>query len=282
MGEVDPGAVMRRSMQDPLLGYKIREQLYPGEDDYFRRNPNVGGMAAEDGQIILNPYSPPEVNRDAVARNEALRLHMRDRNLQPQFPVTPEQMQWFRQNAPGYSLYPGAMRQTILGRAYSGDPGLQYTPQQYNALEKIVGPRPAPTGPFITNLSPQEEAQFRQWVKTLPIPFDDSRESDYDMRGFWKNLRNDPTAVGSEADGLHFDDRYKTPYHLTFSGFSNYAPKGAASPYWKDGRYYDSGGELMFDSRTTGGRIPDEIIPTLVELRNQRMESMGYFRNGED
>ena len=115
----------------------IRKKLYPGEDNYFRQNPGVAGMAAEDGAVILNPYSAnsPDQQR-AVYDNEAARLYMRERGV-PSFSLTPEQEAFLNSNS-----YRGASsddrRATIMGRILSGDPSSgQPTPEQINAAEQL-------------------------------------------------------------------------------------------------------------------------------------------------
>lgn len=107
-------------MPDAVYGYTVRSP-YPGEDAFFKRNPSVGGMAAEDGQITLNPYSPlsPE-ERQAVARNEAIRLHQRDLGVRYTFPLTRHQRQSMAGTA--YSANDDAARETIVARALTGDP----------------------------------------------------------------------------------------------------------------------------------------------------------------
>lgn len=120
-----------------MLGYQIRPQLYQGEENYFRSNPNVAGMASESGHVILNPHSPPGVNHEAVARNEALRLYMRDRNITPSFGVTDAQRSAFSETA--YGSNDDALKQTLAARIYSGDPSAQATEQQRNWLEVLMG-----------------------------------------------------------------------------------------------------------------------------------------------
>lgn len=120
-----------------MLGYGIRKDLYPGESTYFQQNPNVAGMASDSGHVILNPYSPPGVNHDAVARNEALRLYMKDRGVVPSFDVTPEQQRAFQGTA--YGSNPDALKQTIAARIYSGDPSARATEHQRNWLEVLMG-----------------------------------------------------------------------------------------------------------------------------------------------
>jgi hypothetical protein len=101
------------------FGYKVRGKLFDGEDDYFRKNQHVSGMASEDGQIIFNPYSKG-VDFDSGGRNEAARLWMRESQVMPSFGLTGEQRAAFRGTA--YEQDDNALRQTILARIISGDP----------------------------------------------------------------------------------------------------------------------------------------------------------------
>lgn len=90
------------------------------------------------------------------------------------------------------------------------------------------------SGPYTTKLSPQQEIQFEDWVSKNGIPWTDTPDADYDMRGFWLAMRNgDPTAVRS-AKNHHFPDRWKTPYDATFSNQSQYALPNA--PHWDGNR----------------------------------------------
>ena len=108
-------------MDDPLDFFKRTRDLYPGEDEYFKANPNVGGMAADDQYVILNPYSklsPQE--KSAVHVNEASRLYM-NKNGVPNVSLTRQQ----EQNLAGLGSYANADPQyrkaTILARILSGD-----------------------------------------------------------------------------------------------------------------------------------------------------------------
>lgn len=118
-----------------VLGYKVRDTLFGGEDEYFRKNPNIAGMASESGDIILNPYSPPNVNRDAVARNEAFRLFLRDKNLTPNFGLSEEQIRSFSGTA--YGSNDDALKQTIAARIFSGDPSANATPEQIDWVKRL-------------------------------------------------------------------------------------------------------------------------------------------------
>ena len=110
------------------FGYKVRDQLYGGEHSYFKSNPHVSGMVAEDGMIIFNPYSP-NINKDAVGQNEAARLWLRENNVEPKFNVTPEQAARFKGTA--YENDELALKHSILGRIISNDPSAgAVTPMQ--------------------------------------------------------------------------------------------------------------------------------------------------------
>lgn len=104
---------------------------YSGEQAYFKANPHVGGMATEDGRVILNPHSAlsPEQKR-AVAQNEHFRLML---NQTPAFPVTKHQ-----QFAGPYAYDPAATRQTIAARVASGDPSAKATPEQIDWVRRFL------------------------------------------------------------------------------------------------------------------------------------------------
>jgi len=88
----------------------------------------------DDGRVVLNPYAPPGVNKDAVLKNERARLVMRETGI-PDFALTPEQEAQFK----GYSDNPRDIRETVLARLYSGDPSAgQPTPEQQAILAKIA------------------------------------------------------------------------------------------------------------------------------------------------
>ena len=118
-----------------VYGIGTRTQLYPGEDDYFRKNPNVTGMAAEDDKIIMNPYSKlSDVQKQAVMVNEAARVHMRRNFDAPTFTLTPEQEQMFR----SYSTNPVDIRSTLAARILTGDPSAgKATPEQLEYVKRL-------------------------------------------------------------------------------------------------------------------------------------------------
>jgi len=103
-------------------GYEMRKP-YQSELEYFKKNPNVSGMAAEDNKVILNPYSdrtPKEFQN--VANNESARILMRT-NLKysPRFELTDQQKSFLDSNS--YRNAPeDARKATIAARVLVGDP----------------------------------------------------------------------------------------------------------------------------------------------------------------
>lgn len=102
----------------------------------------------------------------------------------------------------------------------------------------------AKPGPYVTTLSPEDETKFLQWVKANKIPWREEKQSDYDMRGFWK-AQQGGDAGAKRATNLHFPDTYKTPYHKTFSNESKYATKDA--PHWEGNVLKDKNGKIVAD-----------------------------------
>jgi hypothetical protein len=105
---------------------KIADFIRNPEDselEYFKANPTVSGMAAEDDKIILNPYSKlSKKEQDAVALNEYGRIVMRTNpQFAPNFILSDEQTKFL-----GSNTYKDAPEQdrlaTIAARLLSGDP----------------------------------------------------------------------------------------------------------------------------------------------------------------
>lgn len=105
-----------------ILGYEIRDP-FAGESEFFKKRPEVGGMAAEDGKIVLNPFSPlKDSEKMLVAKNEAIRLWLRDNKVEPKFNVTPEQMKMFTNTEYGKPENEQALKHTLIARFLTGDP----------------------------------------------------------------------------------------------------------------------------------------------------------------
>lgn len=85
---------------------------------------------------------------------------------------------------------------------------------------------------FNTELDPNEEAQFQDWLKyeSDKTGQDKSKDLfDYDLRGYWKDeISKDPELVQNPSPILagdardHGPDTYKKPNHQTFSEESKY------------------------------------------------------------
>lgn len=101
--------------------------------------------------------------------------------------------------------------------------------QAFNRNRKYAKP-----GGFVTALPPDQERAFRQWVAANKVPFQpDDQASDYDMRGYWRDVASQgtsETAVNPNDHQVHYPDTYKTPYHQSFSAESMYALPTA--PVW--------------------------------------------------
>jgi hypothetical protein len=112
----------------------------------------------------------------------------------------------------------------------------------------------AKDGNYRTDLGDQEPA-FRQWVQDNKVPFDINKTGpdDYDMRGFYKGVQTgDPRAVmaPNPNDGkVHYDDKWKTPYHESFSSESQWAKPNAPSWNEKDQLIDPSNGGVVFDEK---------------------------------
>ena len=105
-------------------------------------------------------------------------------------------------------------------------------------------------GPYTTNLDAPTEQAFQTWVKQNKIPWQDTHDADYDMRGYYRAMiHGDPNAVRSSKN-LHFPDTWKTPYDKSFSNESIYATKDA--PHWKGNKLVDSKGKVVFDEDKDG------------------------------
>lgn len=133
------------ALPDPVQK-AIRQNLFPGEDAYFRANPTVGGMMTDDDRIILNPHStlsPQE--KSSVATNEYARLLMRRGKMTPPAP-TPEQRAAFRGTP--YGADDAALSQTIIARILSGDPSAgRPTDEQRAFAERLGAQMPAAPAP---------------------------------------------------------------------------------------------------------------------------------------
>jgi len=99
-------------------------------------------------------------------------------------------------------------------------------------------------GPFATVLTPSEEAEFKKWVVTNNVPFDPGPQSTYDMRGYWRALRNRDQRAAA-GDPLNPPSEWMTPFHPDFSTKSIFAGKDA--PKWMGDKLVDAFGRPIRD-----------------------------------
>lgn len=71
------------------------------------------------------------------------------------------------------------------------------------------------TDVYDTPLTADEEALYKKMYSE-----DDSH--DYDMKGYFKDVLLDNPDKGANAEGEHYPDTYKKPWHPTFSDQSMY------------------------------------------------------------
>ena len=138
---------------------------------------------------------------------------------------------------------------------------------------------PDPENPdYKTPLAPDEEKQFRKWVKDNNIPFDDSPQSDYDMRGYWKaQQEGDQTAqtdISQFDQKPHFPDTFKTPFHKTFSNESQYATSDA--PHWDGDKLIDNKGNVVADETPPATKAQAPDFSNRVEAFKKDMQGQGF------
>jgi hypothetical protein len=134
-------SILQQEYIDPIYSYPERD-LYPSEDEFLKENTHVGGMAAEDDHVIINPYSPlPKEMKDLVRINETARLAMRNGYPRPTFDLTPKQKEFYStiQNGKPYSEDLQDIRETIAARIMTGDDSAQdYTEEQQVYADKLA------------------------------------------------------------------------------------------------------------------------------------------------
>lgn len=115
--------------------YPLLRKPYSSEEEYFKKNPHVAGMATEDDKVIFNPYSKVIPNQsDSIYRNEAARIYMGQKNMRPDYEITEEQNKSFQ----NYGS-PQDIKETIAGRGVSGDDSSgDLTQQQRQFIKKLA------------------------------------------------------------------------------------------------------------------------------------------------
>lgn len=103
---------------------------------WFRQNPQVGGYAASDNRVVVNPFNRlSPVENEGLIRNESARIFMRLRHsarpTAESFPLTAEQRQMAYPPSPPPMRPEQALRETVAARVLTGDPSVgQATSEQ--------------------------------------------------------------------------------------------------------------------------------------------------------
>lgn len=97
---------------------------YQGELSYFKNRPEVAGMMTEDNKITLNPYSKntPE-QQQQVAKNEAIRLFLKLKKISPEFDLTSDQKDFFKNSEYANNLEEA--KKSIVARILTNDSSMQ-------------------------------------------------------------------------------------------------------------------------------------------------------------
>jgi hypothetical protein len=127
----------RKSRGEALPGNVWTREPYPSEAEFFRRKPNIPGMATDDGFVILNPATNLSRQQlEFVKLNEAARVFMQREEFSPAYGLTAAQEEAFKDYGP-----PDAIRATIAARMYSGDPSAGDTTEEQRAFVRELAQR---------------------------------------------------------------------------------------------------------------------------------------------
>jgi len=183
----------------------VRQDLYSGEDKYFKENPNVAGMMTEDNRVIINPYSKlTDEEKDTVRINETLRLNFKQDNIVPNIEISEEQRSFFKGTP--YENNEAAMKQTIMARILTGDPSAKATEEQLKEAE--------------TDLFKAYKENIDHWGSVVPASDEDKLkynlpEESYLLVKGKQHKTWDKAVQGEEARGFkvekHGDRYYSIP-----------------------------------------------------------------------
>lgn len=132
---------------------------------------------------------------------------------------------------------------------------------------------------YNTQLTPQQEQQYQKWVQTLPLNL--RSDYDYDLRGAWLN--------GDLPDqNYHMTDKWKKPWHATFSNESIYSTPDATGGNWENDTFvpstinkiangfkYGQWGVDSFNLYDTGGDKGSPWHPPMSTYRINRTQPAG-------
>jgi hypothetical protein len=120
--------------------------------------------------------------------------------------------------------------------------------------------------PYQTNLPAADTFGFANWAERNRVPVDLSPQSDYDMTGYYRDMLANQSAqpsISALDNRPHFTDKFKTPYHQTFSKESIYA--GDDAPHWEGNALRNDAGNLQ------ALELPDDNILSAKQSALQRL-----------
>lgn len=170
--------------------------------------------------------------------------------LQPAHTLPPQKISL----APAAPLAPPPAPAPVAPAPAPAAPAMAISPEQQTFFDRNKAYLAEGDHTYQTTLTPAEEAKFQKYLADKSDKQDLGREDklDYDMRGWWKAmLAGDERAkltVDPNDKLKHRNDYWKTPYHETFSGESQWAGKNA--PKWNDkDQLVAPDGTILFDDK---------------------------------
>jgi hypothetical protein len=252
-------SILQQEYIDPIYSYPERD-LYPSEDEFLKENTHVGGMAAEDDHVIINPYSPlPKEMKDLVRINETARLAMRNGYPRPTFDLTPKQKEFYStiQNGKPYSEDLQDIKETIAARIMTGDDSAQdYTKEQEMYADKLFDVLKK-SKEYATGMKGMMKSKIGMAKAFEQDPkFDSSEESEYFSKNY-KDL-NSFQAGGSIPGSVGFT--YARTKGIPSNG--PYAKKTMASA--QDGSQVTENNDWLANWYANR-KIPNEQLQSLYE-----------------
>jgi len=178
-------------------------------------------MATEDNKVILNPFSrlTPQ-QKESVLLNEKTRVYMRLTGNHPNFSLTPEQEDLFK----NYSKNPQDIKDTIAARMLSGDNSTGNTTQeQKQSLDNLLRSQ--------STLNENETNNLYNYLNKISQetginknPYDPRHFYDYDR--YYKDMiagkEYAKRTFDQNSQSMHFPSAYKEFGHPTY--FNKFIP----------------------------------------------------------
>ena len=278
----------------------IKEE--PWANEYFKKNPNVSGMAIGAGmnkvdgprRVILNPYGvnmKTDIDRNSVIRNERFRHYMDETNFKlPN--LTKEQIDKY--NGTTYKNDSINIGRTEAARYLSGDNSNSLTDDQKQYIKKVIGYK---DGGRLSNKQYQNtmhKVSSQNWKELGDKSEQDAynrliNDKNYDYRGYYNKYPNS----GANAS-THWSDEFKTYTHPSFSTDSKYSgvydkvfnPNASVGGTWiqlPNNEYQFN----LSDSQLQNGTTPERTFSSFennevngVKIRDQRGNMIQDPRTG--